>query len=84
MASYLYTEVCALLAEHFLVEVDSLTPETRLVEDLYADSLELLDLVLDLNAHYQIEIGASDLKQMTTLAQVVAVVKRLTAPVHPL
>ena len=80
MASYLYTEVCALLAEHFLVEVGSLTPETRLVEDLYADSLELLDLVMDLNKYYAVDIGASDLEQMTSVAQVVAVLERLTAP----
>jgi acyl carrier protein len=76
----LCAEVQALLAANLQLDAATITPQSRLVEDLYADSLELLDLVLDLNAHYGIEIGADDLLQMTTVSAVVAVVERLLSP----
>jgi acyl carrier protein len=78
MAIISYEEVRALLADHFSSSPQELTPETRLVDDLYADSLELLDLVMNLNALYGIEIEATDLQQMRTVADVAQVLQRLT------
>lgn len=80
MSDVLYSVVVAHLAEHFQVDRASLTPDTRLVEDLYADSLELLDLVLLLNDRFEVEIDPASLEQMTSVAQVVSVLRRLSAP----
>jgi len=75
----LYAEVKALLAQAFAIDVEQLSSDTRLVDDLYADSMELLDLVLALNEHYKIEIGPDDLLTMRTVDGVGAVIERLTA-----
>lgn len=78
MRDLIEREVLALLAESFCTEPGRLHPQTRLVEDLYADSLDLLDLVLELNDRFGIEIDAASLEQMRCVQQVVTVVQRLT------
>ncbi|UTH74094.1 phosphopantetheine-binding protein [Chromobacterium sp. IIBBL 290-4] len=55
-----------------------LLPHLRLVDDLYADSMELLDMVLSLNNEFGIDIQAQDVAAMRTVADVVAVIARLT------
>jgi acyl carrier protein len=83
MKTIAYEEVVGFVADHFQVERAALTPQTRLVDDLYADSLELLDLVLDLNERYGIEIEADDLQQMTTVAALATVLQRLMLAAEP-
>ena len=39
-------KVKSILAEQFDVEEDDITPETRLVEELGADSLDVVDLLM--------------------------------------
>jgi acyl carrier protein len=69
-------EVIALLARQFSTDADQLCGATRLVEDLYADSMELLDVVMALNEHFGIEINAEDMVRMATVDDIVALVAR--------
>ena len=71
--------VFALLAAHFSVGVDGLNGRTHLVHDLYADSMEMMDLVMVLNDCFEINILPDDLLDMKTLQDVVDVVNRLTS-----
>lgn len=75
----LANEVLARIAAFFSADAAQLSGRTRLVEDLCADSLELLDLVMELNDHYVIEISADDLLTMHSIDDVAAVIARLRA-----
>lgn len=48
--------IIAILANRLVVEVEAVTPNARLVADLGADSLNFLDIALDINDLLDIEL----------------------------
>ncbi|ECB1044187.1 TPA: acyl carrier protein [Salmonella enterica] len=58
------------------VDVDSINDQTHLVEDLYADSLDLIDIVFGLSEEFDISCNENDLPDMTTFADICRVVKK--------
>ncbi|WP_440030290.1 acyl carrier protein [Chromobacterium amazonense] len=69
--------VRAVMVEHLSVAAAQLQPEAKLVDQLYLDSLDLLDLVLALNDAFDIEIGVDDAVAIKTVADVCRLVERL-------
>ena len=57
-------KIKALLAEELGVNADEITAETSFKEDLGADSLDLFELVTNLEEEYNIEIPAEQLEEM--------------------
>ena len=49
-------KVKAILSEQFDVEEDSITAETRISEDLGADSLDVVDLLMSLEDEFEVEV----------------------------
>ncbi|MBM2885033.1 acyl carrier protein [Chromobacterium phragmitis] len=68
--------VLALMIEHLSVDPARLRPEAQLVDQLYLDSLDLMDLLLTLNDAFDIELGVEDLVSINTVADVCRVVER--------
>lgn len=69
-------KIKALLAEELGVNADEITAETSFKEDLGADSLDLFELVTNLEEEYNIEIPAEQLEEMTTVGKVIDYLKR--------
>ena len=59
------------------------TLESELLADLGFDSLEVLDLVGELEDHFKIAVPLNDLSRIRTVSQVVAEVRTLAAPGGP-
>ncbi len=59
-----------MVAEQLNVEAESLTAETSFKEDLGADSLDLFELVTNLEDEYEIEIPSEELENLTTVGAV--------------
>lgn len=55
------------------------TPESELLADLGFDSLQVLELVGELEDHFRITVPLNDLARVRTVAQVVAEVRGLVA-----
>ena len=66
-----------IVAENLGAEVEDLTPETSFKEDLGADSLDLMEMVMALEDEYSIEIPTEDLEQILTIGDVVNYIERL-------
>lgn len=64
-----------LIAEQLGVEASEVTPEKSLQEDLNADSLDLFELVTNLEDEYGIEIPSEDLESMKTVQNVIDYLK---------
>ncbi|KVP30329.1 acyl carrier protein [Burkholderia ubonensis] len=77
MMDALERQVKAVMAAHLWLDEVQLLPDTSLVDQLYLDSLDLMDLVLALNHHFDIEIGADEIVGIKTVADVCQVVGRL-------
>ena len=70
-------KIKALLAEELGVNADEITAETSFKEDLGADSLDLFELVTNLEEEYNIEIPAEQLEEMTTVCKVIDYLKSI-------
>ena len=58
-------------------------PESELLADLGFDSLQVLELVGELEDHFKIAVPLNDLNHIRTVAQVVSEVRRLVDGVEP-
>lgn len=64
-------KVKAILSEQFDVEEDSITPETNLSEDLEADSLDVVDLLMSIEDEFEIEVPDEEIENIKTVDQLV-------------
>lgn len=70
-------KIKSLLAEELGVNAEEITAETSFKEDLGADSLDLFELVTNLEEEYNIEIPAEQLEEMTTVGKVIDYLKSI-------
>ena len=64
-----------MVAEQLNVDAADITEETAFKEDLGADSLDLFELVSNLEDEYEIEIPSEELEKITTVGAVVEFLK---------
>ncbi|MCS7171050.1 MAG: acyl carrier protein [Aquificaceae bacterium] len=64
-----------IIADQLGVEVDKLNPGARFVEDLGADSLDVVELVMAFEEEFGIEIPDEDAEKIRTVGDVVDYLK---------
>lgn len=69
----------ATLVELFDLEESEIVPEARLYEDLDIDSIDAVDLLIDLKKTTEVEISPAQFKQVRTVEDVVNVFDKLSA-----
>ena len=69
----MFEKLCNILAEQFGVEPETIKPETTFVEDLGADSLDLVELMTSIEEEFDIgEISEQDAAKIKTVGDVMA------------
>ena len=71
----MFEEIRKAIAEQLNVPEENITLETRFVEDLKADSLDLVELVMDLEDRYSVEIPDEQLAEVKTVGQIIEIVE---------
>ena len=64
-------KVKAILSEQFDVEEDTITPETLIADDLGADSLDVVDLLMSIEDEFEIEIPDEEIDNIKTVGELV-------------
>ncbi|MFO0774584.1 MAG: acyl carrier protein [Nitrospiraceae bacterium] len=64
-----------IIAEQLGVEEDEVTPEASFVEDLGADSLDTVELVMALEEEFEIEIPDEDAEKILTVGKALDYIK---------
>ncbi|MGN0519070.1 MAG: acyl carrier protein [Acutalibacteraceae bacterium] len=64
-------KVKAILSEQFDVEEDSITTDTVIEDDLGADSLDVVDLVMSLEDEFEIEVPDDEVENIRTVGDIV-------------
>lgn len=64
-------KIIAAIAEQLDLDETEITAESRFKEDLGADSLDLFELVMNLEEEYGIEIPSEELEKIVTVNDVV-------------
>ena len=60
-----------IIVDQLGVSADQVTPEAKFVEDLGADSLDTVELVMALEEEFECEIPDEDAEKITTVKQAV-------------
>lgn len=66
-----FEKITKLLAEQLDADVDTMTTETRIAEDLNADSLDVVELLMAIEDEFEITIPDEEIENMKTIGDVV-------------
>ena len=67
MASFDESKVKEIIAKELEVDVKQLTPEAKFIEDLGADSLDIVELVMALEEEFGLDIPDEDADKLKTV-----------------
>jgi len=71
-------KIQAMLAEALNLPIEKVAPDAKIVEDLGADSLDLVELLSQLEDEYGITIPDDEVEGLVTVADVAAELEKLT------
>ncbi|MDL2217271.1 acyl carrier protein [Christensenellaceae bacterium OttesenSCG-928-M15] len=66
-----FEKVREIIAKQLDIEEESITMESRLVDDLKADSLDVVELIMDLEQEFDMEIPDEELPKVHTVGDIV-------------
>jgi len=73
----LFDEVKEVVVEQLNVSPDEVTEDSKFVEDLGADSLDVVELVMALEEKFDIEIPDEDAEKITTVKDAIQFIENL-------
>jgi len=74
-AEIMEQRVCEIIAEQLGIDVNDVKPEKSLMEDLGADSLDIVDLVMAFEDEFGVKISDQDLSKIKTVQDVIEAIK---------
>jgi len=73
----IFEKVRAALAKQFELDPETITPDTNLIDDLGADSLDVVELIMSLEDDFGIAISDEDAAQLYTVGRIVDYLEKL-------
>lgn len=71
----IYEKVKAIIVDQLGVEEGEVTLEASFIEDLGADSLDIVELIMALEEEFEIEVPDEDAEKLTTVGSAVQYIK---------
>ena len=72
-------KIKSIIAEQLGVKVEEVTPEASFIDDLGADSLDTVELIMALEEEFNVEIPDEDAEKMTTVGDSIKYIQGKTA-----
>ena len=73
----MFEKVKSVLAQQFELDPESITMDTNLIDDLGADSLDVVELIMSLEDEFGIAISDNDAAQLYTVGRIVDYLDKL-------
>lgn len=74
-----YERICRIIAEELSADADSITMDTNLVDDLGADSLDLVELINIFEDEFGILITDNAVRELYTVREITEFIEKLIA-----
>lgn len=74
--------ILEIIAEQFNMDVNELYEDMNFQEDLNADSIELVELVMTIEEEFETEVSEEDLEKLKTIGDVIDFVEDLDQWFH--
>ena len=71
-----FEKLQAIIADVLNVPKDDITPETTVVDDLGADSLDIFQIIMGIEEEFDIEIDNEEAEKITTVQDAVEQIKK--------
>ncbi|CCQ92367.1 acyl carrier protein [[Clostridium] ultunense Esp] len=75
MSDELFGKIQDIIADRLGVEKEKVTPEASFKDDLGADSLDLVELVMELEDEFDMEISDEDAEKIATVGDVLEYIR---------
>ena len=75
MKSKVETKIIKILVERLQVDKESIKPETVLMKDLGADSLDIVEMIMSVEEEFSITVPDEDVQKIKTFGELVKYVK---------
>ncbi|EOA9517006.1 acyl carrier protein [Campylobacter jejuni] len=72
-----FDDVKAVVVEQLSIDADAVKMESKIIEDLGADSLDVVELIMALEEKFEVEIPDSDAKKLIKIEDVVNYIDNL-------
>ena len=70
-----FEKIASLMAEQLGVDKNTITPESEIIKDLGADSLDVVEMLLDLEKEYGVEISDEQAAELKTVGDIVKLIE---------
>ncbi len=73
----MFEEVCTILADQLNVAAEDIRMDSRIKDDLGADSLDIVELVMAFESEYDIELPTEELENIATVKDIMDLMKKM-------
>ena len=74
----MFDKVREILADQFEIDNESITENTKIIEDLKADSLDIAELIIALEEEFDIVIDDESIRDIKTVGDVIELLEKYT------
>ena len=71
----IFEKIRTVISEQLGISDDKITPETSLIDDIGADSLDIFQIISELEEEFNIEFSAEEVEKMRTVSDTVEYIK---------
>ena len=71
-----FEKICEIIAKQLDIDPKSITMESNFAEDLHADSLDIVELVMDMEQEFDTEIPDEELPKVQTVGDILRYLKK--------
>ena len=68
-------QIIEIISKQLRVDAEEITPETSIMEDLGADSLDIVELLMAIEDEYNIKVPDEDVPNLKTVGDILAYVE---------
>ncbi|MCF6466409.1 acyl carrier protein [Clostridium sp. Cult2] len=73
----IYDKIKEMISEQFNIDEENITMDTSFREDLNADSLDLVELIMALEDEFDLEVDDDDVEKINTVGDAVEYIKNI-------